>query len=67
MKFTNPDGIDLMNVDTFLTTGVSATNAAEAIRQRITMEIIANAKELLKDLRQEMRPAIQNNPERVLV
>ena len=66
MKFTNPDGIDLMTVDTFLTTGVSATNAAEAIRQRITMEIVNNAKELLVDLRREMKPS-RNNPVGVLV
>ncbi len=66
VKFTNPDGIDLMNVDTFLTTGVSATNAAEAIRQRITMEIVNNAKELLVDLRREMKPS-RNNPVGVLV
>jgi hypothetical protein len=66
VKFTNPDGIDLMNVDTFLTTGVSSTNAADAIRQRITMEIVNNAKELLVDLRREIKPN-RNNPVGVLV
>jgi hypothetical protein len=66
VKFTNSDGIDLLNVDTFLMTGVSAQNAAEAIRQRITMEIVNNAKELLVDLRRELKPS-RNDPAGVLV
>lgn len=68
VKFTNPDGIDLLNVDTFNAPeiGIVGTDTTELIRQRIRMEIINNAKELLVDLRREMKPS-RNNPVGVLV
>ena len=68
VKFTNPDGIDLLNVDTFNAPeiGIIGTDTTEIIRQRIRLEIINNAKELLVDLRREMKPS-RNNPVGVLV
>ncbi len=68
VKFTNPDGIDLLNVDTFNVPeiGIIGTDTTEIIRQRIRLEIVNNAKELLVDLRREMKPS-RNNPVGVLV
>ena len=60
VKFTNPDGIDLMNVDSFTSglqgTDISGTTALDVIRKRVHLEIKERADELLRDVRNNMKP-----------
>jgi hypothetical protein len=59
VKFTNPDGIDLMNVDSFMSNlpgAISSTTPADVLRKRIHLEIAERAAELLQDIRKEMKP-----------
>ena len=58
VKFTNPDGIDLMNADSF-TQGLTKINITgetprEVLGKRIRLEITMRADELLKDVRNQM-------------
>ena len=59
VKFTNPDGIDLMNVDSFMSNlpgAIASTTPADVLRKRIHLEIAERAAELLQDIRKEMKP-----------
>ncbi len=70
VMFTNPDGIDLLNVDTFMSgltnLNISGETAPEVLRKRIRMEIIDRAEELLLDVRREISPR-KNDSKRTLV
>ena len=70
VMFTNPDGIDLLNVDTFMSglpnSGVSGETTPEILRKRIRMEIINRARELLTDVRRDINPR-WNDPKGALV
>jgi hypothetical protein len=60
VKFTNPDGIDLLNPDTFMSglvgTGITGASPQDILRKRIQIEIVSKAETLLVDLRKEMKP-----------
>ena len=70
VKFTNPDGIDLMNVDSF-TSGLGLTDIPDVtplavLQKRVRMEIANRASEILRDIREQMKPS-RNQTEGVLV
>jgi hypothetical protein len=70
VKFTNPDGVDVLDTDTFLSgvskLGIEGITSTDILKKRIPLEIIARADELLVDLRRQMRPR-RNDPAGVLV
>ena len=70
VKFTNPDGIDVLDTDTFLSgvskLGIEGITSTDVLKKRVSLEIVARAEELLVDLRRQMRPR-RNDPTGVLV
>ena len=70
VKFTNPDGVDVLDTDTFLSgvskLGIEGITSTDVLKKRIPLEIVARADELLVDLRRQMRPR-RNDSAGVLV